>query len=633
MSNYFKESPNDDEIGTYTYTRSVPKIGRNDKCPCGSGKKYKKCCLRVKAEEPIEYYIDEFFKLDKNDLEYEEKAYQIALKAIKDHPLRPFFIEILIIHQLQNKDHEQARENLLKMWRLMGSEIEERWFFILSHILLTEGRLVEVEEIIKEYESSREESEEILMIKADLRSKQGDFEEALELIDKAYKLKPSFPPVLETKASILMDAEHLTEAFEFWHDNFDKFDYDSGEIGVIDYFINVIQDNYLLGDEDDLEVIKEYLKKFVELLKVSDQADKVLFGGEEGDIRELLEFIQQETPNNSELVIPLLYKLFVAEEYDQLLELAENIKEYHRDNIKFNQVLAEAYYYLSDFKQAKEYILNTIDLALQGQKLEEWELIGDYLILLVEEAPDEYFKEFIIELQQLIKGKKNLLDIVETSLEGFNYEYSLDVYLKLKEFDLDSIDTKELYTMILSSLVSEYERLDLMVSNKENDLENIELTGSELKEIVIDYLDEMIDSAKKEGVKSFLLEYAQIILVYKQDQAEFEDKLSRVIHLPVQYPKEVIFKYRALIKYGDPAILLEEPPEEELLDQKTIYLYQLIAAIKVDNFDRARDIFLHHIPEDQFVELLTDGIILLNEEEMEKFFDEFNLNPDMVEYF
>ena len=24
----------------------MSKIGRNDPCPCGSGKKYKKCCLR-----------------------------------------------------------------------------------------------------------------------------------------------------------------------------------------------------------------------------------------------------------------------------------------------------------------------------------------------------------------------------------------------------------------------------------------------------------------------------------------------------------------------------------------------------------------------------------------------------------
>lgn len=28
-----------------TYVRETPKVGRNDPCPCGSGKKYKKCCL------------------------------------------------------------------------------------------------------------------------------------------------------------------------------------------------------------------------------------------------------------------------------------------------------------------------------------------------------------------------------------------------------------------------------------------------------------------------------------------------------------------------------------------------------------------------------------------------------------
>ncbi|MDI7269463.1 MAG: SEC-C metal-binding domain-containing protein [Myxococcota bacterium] len=25
--------------------RAGPKVGRNDPCPCGFGKKYKKCCL------------------------------------------------------------------------------------------------------------------------------------------------------------------------------------------------------------------------------------------------------------------------------------------------------------------------------------------------------------------------------------------------------------------------------------------------------------------------------------------------------------------------------------------------------------------------------------------------------------
>lgn len=29
------------------------KIGRNDPCPCGSGKKYKKCCLDKPATQPV----------------------------------------------------------------------------------------------------------------------------------------------------------------------------------------------------------------------------------------------------------------------------------------------------------------------------------------------------------------------------------------------------------------------------------------------------------------------------------------------------------------------------------------------------------------------------------------------------
>jgi len=27
------------------FNRNAPKVGRNEPCPCGSGKKYKKCCL------------------------------------------------------------------------------------------------------------------------------------------------------------------------------------------------------------------------------------------------------------------------------------------------------------------------------------------------------------------------------------------------------------------------------------------------------------------------------------------------------------------------------------------------------------------------------------------------------------
>jgi preprotein translocase subunit SecA len=30
-----------------TFRREEPKVGRNDPCPCGSGKKYKQCCGKL----------------------------------------------------------------------------------------------------------------------------------------------------------------------------------------------------------------------------------------------------------------------------------------------------------------------------------------------------------------------------------------------------------------------------------------------------------------------------------------------------------------------------------------------------------------------------------------------------------
>jgi len=32
--------------------RTSPKFGRNERCPCGSGKKFKKCCIRKEVGHP-----------------------------------------------------------------------------------------------------------------------------------------------------------------------------------------------------------------------------------------------------------------------------------------------------------------------------------------------------------------------------------------------------------------------------------------------------------------------------------------------------------------------------------------------------------------------------------------------------
>ena len=41
-----KDASVDERLRDGSSSLSVQRVGRNDPCPCGSGKKYKKCCLR-----------------------------------------------------------------------------------------------------------------------------------------------------------------------------------------------------------------------------------------------------------------------------------------------------------------------------------------------------------------------------------------------------------------------------------------------------------------------------------------------------------------------------------------------------------------------------------------------------------
>jgi len=55
------------------------KIGRNDLCPCGSGKKYKKCCLDKEEQEPTFNYDKHYFQLKGKDAE--NFVYELTQKS------------------------------------------------------------------------------------------------------------------------------------------------------------------------------------------------------------------------------------------------------------------------------------------------------------------------------------------------------------------------------------------------------------------------------------------------------------------------------------------------------------------------------------------------------------------------
>ena len=63
------------------------KVGRNDPCPCGSGKKYKKCCLNAANPKPVDYkklYADKYnIRLkSKRDIEQIKACGRLVLETL-----------------------------------------------------------------------------------------------------------------------------------------------------------------------------------------------------------------------------------------------------------------------------------------------------------------------------------------------------------------------------------------------------------------------------------------------------------------------------------------------------------------------------------------------------------------------
>jgi hypothetical protein len=66
----------------FTARRSVPKVGRNDICPCGSGKKYKKCCF---GKEPRES-LSPVAGLTMREYRRRLHEFQTAEEMMREHP-------------------------------------------------------------------------------------------------------------------------------------------------------------------------------------------------------------------------------------------------------------------------------------------------------------------------------------------------------------------------------------------------------------------------------------------------------------------------------------------------------------------------------------------------------------------
>ncbi len=110
--------------------RAVAKVGRNDPCPCGSGKKYKKCCFAMDQDrlhhssdvagvtvEELEALPEPFLTREKLEYLRGPKLAQLQIERIAPE-LQPLFLERLAVFKLHDA--------LLKAWETVGRRADLR---------------------------------------------------------------------------------------------------------------------------------------------------------------------------------------------------------------------------------------------------------------------------------------------------------------------------------------------------------------------------------------------------------------------------------------------------------------------------------------------------------------------------
>jgi len=118
----------------YTVRRAVPKHGRNEPCPCGSGKKYKKCCLKQDEErlrnssevpgitrQEIQEHPEMFLTADRLKAMRAHELVKLDYSALPRELLHVLFDQLLIFNEFE------------EMVRILGNRLEgedqEDWWF------------------------------------------------------------------------------------------------------------------------------------------------------------------------------------------------------------------------------------------------------------------------------------------------------------------------------------------------------------------------------------------------------------------------------------------------------------------------------------------------------------------------
>ncbi|MGM0410082.1 MAG: tetratricopeptide repeat protein [Bacillota bacterium] len=599
------------------------KIGRNEPCPCGSGKKYKKCCAQVTPEKSKEYYKEKI--KEENDA---EKVFNLLLEADEDYPVDPDFTLPIAVYSLQNKEGDKAREYLHKAWRIMKEDLDDVFIMPLVNLLLQSGNLEEASEIAEKALNKKGDSPQLLIAKGEVLKARGEFEKAFDLIERGLEIEPNNIELVIFKIETLLDVNNLVAAMEVLNSRFDNLMplVETDQVYALSFLKKLLVENFSMPEDAGKEEMKAVLEQAIEVNHLWNDAYEKLGHDKKEEAVEKLDEIKELVPEDSELIINLVHDYYVAGNYNRVLETATKSEKYFEENPDFNHMIGLALMEKGEYKEAKPHLDYAHELA-HGPKYDtqsdKWSISGDYIRYFLEMDDNEGLMEVIRDIDSLISDKETLISTLMQCLDGYPLEkYPMQLLLALKENKDDPlINSKELYITYLNTLLTM--------------LDNAEKQSPESAKEMKKYLKNELININFEEMKSPILELS--LLRVKEDdlkESELMKRYEKLMKLPCEFPEEYIAKYEAVLRYGEPAKLLDDPPETGEMSKDYFDFYKLVAAIKSERIEDVKRLFnkvgYSEIKKGNSTNLFLKLLNYIDNDKMIKVFESFKVGEQFV---
>ncbi|RAK12694.1 SEC-C motif-containing protein [Halanaerobium saccharolyticum] len=583
-------------------------VGRNDPCPCGSGKKYKKCCARLRAKHSEEYYLDKLSET--NDL---DKAYEVLIEAEKNHPLDIGFILELMLMSGKRRDLDITRDKLLKLWRLLGMEMGENLVLMLIGLLLEKNELDPIEEIEKDLQPKEINNPDLLLLFSLFNMVNLYFDPAVQYLEAAFNRadSPQKIEVLQELMYYFYQAEKYEIMFDLWLNNFETLNklidqHGLKNIPLVSSLRNLLRDSF--GFESNLDFnsknkIREKADIFLKLHQNIEAIDDEQTEEEIKDVLTKIETVIDEISFGSTLYLMLLEKLIGIEQYTAAEKYIEKAADFNQKNSEYLMFKARLNYYLENLTEAEEDINQALKYYSPKTEFEKLTLMTDKLLILMGQ---EDFVE-VVELLKEIKVEAEI-PIISALAKGLS-PHPIGTYVKLFKnlikLELENqIDQKKLYIGTLYNLFVERDMLGLSLAELRDDFEEVLAEMAEKYDNQLAQMAEIYLKSEQLSEEESLKELAKI----NQRQAEFTEEA------------EIKFEYNLKIRNYD--YLLEEKyfaEEKNLLQPGDFAFYKMVALLNREGLETALD-YLTNLQTAEgmkiFQRMMQEGESFLKEERL-----------------